>query len=171
MSGPVARLPDWVRPLERERPGLGSLRLAESTILVLVGLLLATATIHDLVLQTRVNHRLIADLATWRAATGHRYHNLTVEQDTKRRSTRETVCGNVSPGGPRERTQVCLALAGRVLDGRREVLGGYYLPARTFDQRRYRYACFGAAAGASLCGASRVPAGAPPAPAVGLGRP
>jgi hypothetical protein len=44
-----ARLPEWARPRESERLGLGSLRLAETTILILVGLLLAIATINDVV--------------------------------------------------------------------------------------------------------------------------
>jgi hypothetical protein len=171
VSGLLARLPSWARPLDRERAGLGSLRLAESTILVLVAVLLATATVNDLVRQTRVNHRLIADLATWRAVTGHRYHNLAIEQDIKAHTTTDTVCGNVSPGAPGERTQLCLMLAGRTIGGRRIVLGGYYLPPRTIDKPFYRYACFGRASGRALCGAARAPAGAPPAPAMRLGRP
>jgi hypothetical protein len=171
VSGLLARLPGWARPLEGERPGLGSLRLAESTILVLVAILLATATVHDLVLQTRTNHRLIADLATWREVTGHRYHSVSVEQDVRAHTTTDTVCGNVSPGGPHERTQLCLTIAGPATGGRRTVLGGYYLPPRTIDLRRYRYACFGEASDKALCGAARPPAGAPPAPPVRLGRP
>lgn len=171
MNALLQRLPDWARPLERERPGLGSLRLAETTILVLVGLLLATATVYDLSKQVKVNHRLIADLSTWRAATGHRYHNVTVEQDVKRHTTQEVVCGNVSPGAPDERAQVCLMVGGRVLGGRRIVLGGYYRSPKTLDKRAYRYACFGAAVSASLCGLGAPPAGSPPAPAVKLGRP
>lgn len=171
MSALLARLPDWARPLDSERPGLGSLRLAESTILVLVALLLATATVNDLVRQTRVNHRLIADLATWRVVTGHRYHNLAIEQDIKAHTTTDTVCGNVSPGAPGERTQLCLVLAGRVVAGRRIVLGGYYLPPRAIDVRPHRYACFGQSSGRAACGAARAPAGAPPAPAMRLGRP
>jgi hypothetical protein len=149
---------------------MGSLRLAETTILILVGTLLAIATVNDVVRQTHVNHRLVADLRTWRAVTGHAYHNLSVGQDLKGYTTRETVCGNVSPGGPKERTQVCLVLVGPVLSGRREVNGGYYLPAQTVDARRSRYACFGAAARAGLCGLTRPPAGAPPAPPLPIGR-
>lgn len=168
--GLSARLPEWVRPRDVERRGLGSLRLAETTILILVGLFLAIATVNDVVKQTRVNHRLVADLSTWRAVTGHDYHNLGVEQDVKGHTTRETVCGNVSPGGPRERTQVCLVLVGPIVSGRREVSGGYYLPAKTEDGRRGRYACFGAAALAGMCGLKQPPAGAPPAPALPTGR-
>jgi hypothetical protein len=166
----LTRLPEWARPRERERRGLGSLRLAETTILILLGVFLAIATINDVVQQTHVNHRLVTDLRTWREVTGHDYHNLGTERDVKGHTTRDTVCGNISPGGPRERTQVCLVLVGSVVSGRREVSGGYYLPAKTEDGRRSRYACFGAAARVGLCGLKQPPAGAPPAPALPTGR-
>ena len=153
-SVPAARrqpLPEWARPRESERKGLGSLRLAETTLLLLFALLLAVATINDVVLQTHVNHRLVADLATWRARTGHDYHNVGVEQDIKEHSTRDIVCGNVSPGGPQERTQICLRIAGPVHAGRRTVTGGYYLPPRSEDEASLRYGCFGSAVQADLC--------------------
>ncbi|HEX4838327.1 MAG TPA: hypothetical protein VFV03_07390 [Solirubrobacteraceae bacterium] len=150
---------------------MGSLRLAETTILVLVGVLLAVATVNDVVRQTHVNHRLVADLGTWRTITGHDYRNLKVEQDLKGHTTRDTVCGNVSPGGPDERTQVCLTFVGPVLSGRRAVSGGYYLPAQTVDERSSRYACFGAPAQAGLCGRAAPPAGAALAPPLPAGRP
>ena len=169
-TGLAARLPEWARPRESERPGLGSLRLAETTILILIALLLAIATIDDLVQQTHVNHRLVADLRTWRVATGHDYRNLSVEQDVKGHTTRDTVCGNISPGGPRERTQVCLVFVGAVLSGGRTLSGGYYLPAKTEDTRRSRYACFGSAAEAGLCGLKHPPPGAPPSPPLPTGR-
>jgi hypothetical protein len=167
---PQARLPEWARPRERERRGLGSLRLAETTILILVGLLLAIATIDDVVQQTHVNHRLVADLHSWRVMTGHDYRNLSAEQDVKGHTTRDTVCGNVSPGGPKERTQVCLVLVGTVISGRRDVSGGYYLPPQSIDERRLRYGCFGTPAETGLCGLSKPPAGAPPAPSLPTGR-
>jgi hypothetical protein len=149
------RLGGWVRlharPRESERRGLGSLRLAETTLLILFALLLAIATVNDVVQQTHVNHRLIADLATWRAATGHDYHNIGVEQDIKEHSTRDTVCGNVSPGAPKQRTQICLRVAGPTVAGRRKVSGGYYLPPRSEDEASLRYGCFGSAVQAGLC--------------------
>jgi hypothetical protein len=113
---------------------------------VLVGVLLAVATINDVVRQTHVNHRLIADLSTWRAYTGHRYHNLSIEQELfGRASQREVVCGNTSPGPPKARTQLCLAIWGPEVNGRRPVHGGWYLPPRTEDGRAVRYGCFGEA--------------------------
>jgi hypothetical protein len=170
-TGLRRRLPEWARPRESEQRGLGSLRLAETTVLILLGVLLAVATINDVVQQTHVNHRLIADLHSWRVATGHNYHSLGTEQDAKGHTTRDTVCGNVSPGAPKERTQVCLVFVGPVISGRRAISGGYYLPARSEDGRRNRYGCFGAGAQAGLCGLKKPPAGAPPAPALATGLP
>jgi hypothetical protein len=129
-------------------------RLIETTLLVLAGLLLAIATIDDVVRQGGVNHRLIADLRTWRAYTGHDYRDIGIEQDIYGHSDREIVCGNTLPGPPKTKTQICLALAGPVRGGRRAVRGGYYLPPKVEDLPRYRYGCFGAAARARLCGTS-----------------
>jgi hypothetical protein len=174
-STPVAgiwgRLPEWARPLDQERHGLGSRRLAESTILILIGLFLAVATVNDVVLQTHVNHRLSADLLTWRTVTGHDYVNLATEQDVKTYSTRDTVCGNVSPGAPGERAQVCLMLDGAVVSGMRSISGGYYLSPYKADLRANRYECFGLAAESGLCALRSPPAGAPPSPPLPLGRP
>lgn len=166
-----ARLPEWARPRDSERSGLGSLRLAETTILLLLGLFLAIATVNDVIQQTHVNHRLVADLRTWRTVTGHNYHNLRSEEDQKGHTTHDTVCGNVSPGAPGERTQMCLALVGPVHSGLRSVSGGYYLPPNSIDIRRNRYACFGMAAETGLCGLAKPPVGSSPAPAPATGLP
>lgn len=166
----VSRVPGWARPLDSERRGLGSLKLAETTILIIVGILLAVATVADVVKQTHINHRLVADLLTWRTATGHFYHNVGIEQDVKSHTSKDTVCGNVSPGAPDERTQLCVVLVGAVHGGRREVSGGYYLPPKEVDEPYNRYGCFGAASEAGLCGLKAPPAGAPPAPALATGR-
>jgi hypothetical protein len=145
------RLPAWLRPREVELPGLGTMRLVETTVLLLVGLLLAIATVDDVVLQTYVNHRLVADLRTWRHYTGHNYKNLSIEQDLYGHSTRDVICGNTTPGPPKERTQLCLAMTGPVLGGRRAVHSGWYLPPKSEDLRGKRYGCFGLAKGEALC--------------------
>jgi hypothetical protein len=139
-------LPAWLRPHGRELPGSGRLRLIETTLLVLLGLLLVIATVNDVVRQTHTNHRLIADLATWRAYTAHPYHNLSIEQELFGiASQHEVICGNTSPGAPKARTQLCLVVYGPISDGRRTVHGGWYLPPKVEDVRADRYACFGAA--------------------------
>jgi hypothetical protein len=145
-------LPRWLRPLDRERQGTGRRRLIEVTLLILAGLLLAVATVNDLVDQTHVNHRLIADLRTWRQYTGHDYKNVSTEQDLYGHTTKDIVCGNTTPGPPKERVQLCLQLTGPVIDGRRAAHGGWYLPPKTEDHAAYRYACFGSATPSHYCG-------------------
>jgi cell division protein FtsL len=143
---PIAgrRLPGWLRPRPLELPGSGRMRLVETTLLLLAGLLLAIATVNDVVRQTHVNQRLIADLRTWRAHTGHDYHNLSIDQKLLgETSQREVICGNTSPGAPKARTQLCLMVWGPVVKGRRTVHGGWYLPAKAEDVRADRYGCFG----------------------------
>jgi hypothetical protein len=142
------RLPSRLRPRASELPGRGETRLIETTLLVLVGLLLLIATVNDVAHQTHVNDRLIADLKTWRHYTGHDYHNLSISQELlgQAGSEREVVCGNTSPGAPKSRTQLCLAIWGPVSDGRRTIHGGWYLRANVQDDvRGERYGCFGAA--------------------------
>ena len=123
-----ARIPVPLRPRDQELLGGGNTRVIETMLLLLAGLLLAIATVNDVVLQTHVNHRLVADLRTWRAYTGHDYHNLSVEQDLYGHTTREVVCGNTVPGPPKERVQLCLVITGPVAHGRRAARGGWYLP-------------------------------------------
>lgn len=139
----LARLPEGLRPREREIRGSGQLRLTETVLLLLAGLLLAIATVNDVVLETHVNHRLVADLRTWRAYTGHDYKNISTEQDVLHFTTTDVVCGNTSPGPPKQRTQLCLQLSGPIAHGHRAARGGWYLPPRAEDLRRYRYGCFG----------------------------
>ncbi len=140
-------LPPRLRPRSAELPGTGQLRLVETTLLILVGVFLAVATINDVARQSAVNERLSADVATWRHYTGHSYHNLSVDQQLfGSASEREVVCGNTSPGPPKERTQLCLLIWGPLIDGRRAIHGGWYVPARLPDTRAARYGCFGAGA-------------------------
>jgi hypothetical protein len=145
------RLPERLRARTVELPGLGTLRLVETMVLVVVGLLLAVATVNDVVLQTHTNHRIVADLRTWRQYTGHDYQNVGVEQDIYGHSTRDTVCGNTSPGPPKGRTQICLVMTGPVISGRRAVHSGWYLPPKSEDLRAKRYGCFGLAKSEGVC--------------------
>jgi hypothetical protein len=141
-----ARLPGWLRPRTIEVRGSGQMWLIETTLLVLLGVLLATATINDLARQAGVNHRLIADLKTWRHYTSHDYHDLSIDQELLGAgSQREVVCGNTSAAPPKTKTQICLAIWGPVVDGRRTIQGGWYLPPKSEDERADRYGCFGAA--------------------------
>ncbi len=146
-----AGLPPALRPRALEPSGSGRRRLVETTVLVLMGVLLAVATARDVVRQAGVNHRLTADLRTWRAITGHPYHNLSTQQDIKGYSSRDVICGNTTPGAPGKRTQICLVMTGPVAHGRRAARGGYYLPPSLPDKRINRYGCFGSAKQPLLC--------------------
>jgi hypothetical protein len=138
------RLPTLLRPRAVELPGSGQTRLIETALLVLVGLLLALATVNDVVRQAGVNHRLTADLRTWRSYTGHYYHNLSIDQELLGvSSSREVVCGNTKGGPPKSTTQLCLVISGPVVRARRTVEGGWYLPPKVEDGRADRYGCFG----------------------------
>ena len=142
-----ARLPNWLRPREHEQAGRGSMRLIETTLLVLVGIVLAVATVNDLARQAGINHRLLADLATWRSHTGHQYREITVDQELLgARTEHEVVCGNTSPGAPKARTQLCLVIWGPTVNGRRTIHGGWYLSPGSEDQRSTRFGCFGTGA-------------------------
>jgi len=129
----------------------GRLGLVESIVLLLAALLLGVATVNDVVRQTHINHRLVADLRTWRAYTGHDYRRVGVSQDFRHHTTRDVVCGNTSPGPPKARVQVCLLVTGPVSRGRRTVSGGWYLPPHREDVSGYRYACFGRAVAERSC--------------------
>jgi hypothetical protein len=139
----LSRLPVRLRPREQEETGSGRQWRIETLVLLLVGLLLAIATVNDVVLGTHVNHRLSADLRTWRSYTGHDYKNVSTEQDIYHHTTVDFVCGNTVPGPPKERIQICLEMTGPVVGGRRAARGGWYLPAGREDLHRYRYGCFG----------------------------
>lgn len=144
-----AWLPPPLRPLEQDPGGVrerAGTRLVEVVLLVLVGLLLGVATVNDLARETRINHRLVADLRTWREYTHRDYRNISIDQQTLGlASGREVLCGNTSPGPPGSRPQLCLAIWGPVRDGRRTVHGGWYLPPYQPDIPARRYGCFGAA--------------------------
>ncbi len=152
MSGPsqppagFAGLPRALAPRASERPGSGRLRLVETTLLVLVGLLLATATVYDTVRQSHINERLVADVRTWRAYTGIDSSKISLNQELLgARSEHDVVCAatSASPGAASSQPQLCLAVWGPVRGGRRTVHGGWRLPPAVEDLRRYRHGCFG----------------------------
>lgn len=141
------RLPPRLRPLDVELKGAGNIRLIETTVMILIALLLAVATVNDVVRQTGVNNRLNVDKQTWRAYTGRNYHNVGVETTVFGiASTRDVVCGNTEAGPPDAKTQECLLVVGPIRAGRRQVLGGWYVPAYIqHNDYAYRFGCFGSA--------------------------
>jgi hypothetical protein len=135
--------PAWLHPRTVELPGR-RLWLIETAVLVLVGAVLAVATVNDLGREVDINHRLIADLRTWRHYTDHDYLNIAIDQETLGLgSGREVLCGNTSAGPPGAKTQICLAIWGPVVNGLRAVHGGWYLAPYHPDIPANRYGCFG----------------------------
>ena len=165
-GGGWERLPERLRPRTQERRGRGDLRRVESTLLVLALLLLAVATVNDVVRQMHVNQRLSVDLRTWRTVTGNDLKNISIEQDLTHYTTREVLCGNTGSGPPGTQPQVCLILTGPTVHGLRAANGGFYLPPYFQDKRANRYACFGTAVRENLCGLP-TPPGAPDEPLTG----
>lgn len=147
----LARLPERLRPLDREPRGGGRQWRIETVAMLLVFALLAVATVDDVVRSVHINHRLVADLRTWREYTGHDYKNISTEQDVKHFTTTDVVCGNTVPGPPKERVQLCLQMTGPIVNGRRAARGGWYLPPKREDLRRYRYGCFGSTKAQGAC--------------------
>jgi hypothetical protein len=143
-AGRAAQLRAALGPRSSEPGGGGRVRLLETTVLVLVGIALATATVYDLRREVHTNERLVADLRTWRAFTGHDYRDLTLSSELLgARSHHDLVCGNTSAGAPDARSQLCLVVWGPERHGRRTVHGGWYLPPKVQDLPYQRYGCFG----------------------------
>jgi hypothetical protein len=165
------RLPGWLAPRDDERRGRGEQRLIETFALVLVGIVLAVATVHDVARQVHIGTRLTADLKSWEAVVGSRYfleagkyHNPLIEQDVKTYTTRDIVCANTAEGKPEGHVQVCLVFTGPVHGERRHARGGYYVVAEGKDEHkpvinlpRYSYGCFGSAVAEGLCARTTLP--------------
>jgi hypothetical protein len=151
LKGDRRRLAPGLRPRESEQPGRGLLWRIETIALLLAGLLLLVATVNDVVLSTHTNHRLVADLRTWRHYTGHNYKNVSAEQDIRKYTTTDVVCGNTVPGAPKERIQLCLQMTGPTVNGLRSARGGWYLPPKAENLHGSRYGCFGPPKRAGKC--------------------
>jgi hypothetical protein len=148
-AGIVGRLPAWLAPREHDSTGRRVWRV-ETVALILVGLLLAVAAINDIFWSVNSSAQFVADQSTWRHYTGRDYYNVSAGALVVGRSP-DISCANSTPGPPGERTQICLLIDGAIVHGRRSVVGGWRLPARTGDFPAERYDCFGEGATRSLC--------------------
>ena len=96
--------------------------------------------------QTHVNHRLIADLHTWRAYTRPRLPQPVGRTGPARiHTTHDVVCGNTTPGPPKQRIQLCLLMSGPVITAGAPRTAAGTCRRKVEDAPRLRYGCFGAA--------------------------
>ena len=157
-AGPTrrTRLPDWLaaRPDGQRDPASRDVRAIETTILLLVGLLLAVAVVYDVAYQTRVNIRESADRATWRAFAHIQTKHLSVLPPE--RGTTDIVCRSSSTvaATAAHQVRVCLVVSGPTVHGLRHIDGGFYLQPKRSDSFAYRYGCFGLPARTRFCGAT-----------------
>lgn len=152
------RLPRWAAPrAQGDRDPAGrDVRAIETTIMVLIGLLLAVAVTYDVVLQVRLNTRETADRATWRAYEHVSYVKTRLDVRTLEHGTTDFVCRSTSTVATQIAHQVrqCLMISGPTVNDRRQIDGGYYLAPKASDRFLYRYGCFGLPAERKLCGAA-----------------
>jgi hypothetical protein len=164
-SAPAPRrswLPAWAahRPEGERDPASRDVRAVETTIIALIGLLLAVAVVYDVVHQVKLNTRTTADRATWRAYEHVSDPKTRLDVRTPLRGTTDYVCRSTSTVAAVALHQVrlCLQVSGPNVNDRRRIEGGYYLAPHASDRAPYRYGCFGAPADESLCGAADVAA-------------
>lgn len=174
----LRRLPARLRPRSAEPAGSGARRRRiETTVLVLLALLIAVAVVHDIHRQSKINYRLTADIESWREVTGHDYKNVAIETDARHYTTDDVACGNTSFARAGASTQICFVMVGPILrrriDGkieeRRATYGGFFVrPHTPTGYKVNRYGCFGRAIAEARCKAPRPP-GAPHTPPPGFG--
>ena len=117
-------LPDRLapRPQSVEDPAGRRVWRAETIVLVVVFAFLATATINDLVRQGNINHRLIADLRTWRDLHPPRLQERRTEPAAARARHQARRRLRQHPAGAAERAHPDLPRGHRP-DGRRDANG------------------------------------------------
>lgn len=148
-----SRLPRWARPRPEANgdPAGRDLRAIETALLVIIGLVLAAAVVHDVVLQVHLNKRESADRTTWRTFE-HRYVKV-LDVRTLERGTTDFVClPSLTTATGERQIRPCVMISGPIVDGHRTVDGGYFVPPKRADRYQYRYGCFGLPAQRQLCG-------------------
>lgn len=161
---PPAGAPAWRRWLLRRSdanaagPANADLRLVETAIVIVAGLVLAVATVNDIGRAVHINERLRIDAHTYRY---YMHTQRGVATSIRKVAVTPAVQGKVDvacsppPGGPRGST--CLVIGGPVHPSasgqQRAVLGGYELLPRQRNRYYARFGCFGAPARQQLCGA------------------
>ena len=148
-AGDVARfdrLPPVLRPRDRDDGGGPLRRSIELTVLIVIGLVLALATVNDTVSQVHIEERLAADKTTWHDYTHNAKVKIGLTQGVA--TTADIGCAPPSPGAG---YRLCLVMSGPSRNGVRTVAGGYRLPLTGDDLYRHRYGCFGLPLEQAIC--------------------
>ena len=162
---PGRRPPAWLRWLLRrsdanaDGPANADLRLIETAVLLVAGLVLAVATVNDIGRSVHITERVKGDQHTYRyymhtqRGVATSIHKVSVTPGTM---TKVDVACSPSPGGPRGSS--CLVIGGPARGAgaqhQRTVEGGYRLLPNSRNRYVARYGCFGVPARQQLCGAS-----------------
>jgi hypothetical protein len=150
----LARLPSWLSPLDSEDRQDGPRRRRrriETIVLLVVAAVISVASVYDLTREVKVDNRLTADIETWRQVAGIHDEEVAIEQDLDFYSTRDTACGNLVESKSIASFRLCLMLGGPVVNNRRRVLGGFYLPPYLSIGPNDRYGCFGTTVSEHFC--------------------
>jgi hypothetical protein len=150
-----AWLPPKLQPRREDDGGGPARRAIELAVLLILAVLLASATIYDLSKQVGVDVRIGHDKTTWLAYTHHPVHKLTIIPGVG--SSRDVVCGPPFTGAD---FRQCIVLTGATHgNGTRTVIGGYRLPLTGNDLYRHRWGCFGEPATRGFCISAARPLG------------
>jgi hypothetical protein len=152
------RVPSWLAPRESTDKTLrrGPLWMYETFVLIVVGIVLSVAVIYDLSYDVGNDHRMAADVATWRLFVGQKPTTIWAHP-VQLGHTTDVSCGTVALGPAVNETQVCLLLVGPVRNGLRRIYGGWQLAWGLSDHTGYRFACFGSVVNTHWCPRPRRP--------------
>jgi hypothetical protein len=149
----LSRLPAWLRPADSEdqaRP-VGRRRRIEAIVLLVVAALICVATVYDLTREVKVDDRLTADIETWRQVMRIPDEEVAVEQDLVSYSTVDTACASLLESKKVVRSRVCVMMDGPIVENKRHVMGGFYLPPYLPLGPNDRYGCFGSPVSEHFC--------------------
>jgi hypothetical protein len=117
----------------------------ETFVLVVVAVVLLVAVLYDVSYDVGNDHRMAADVATWRQFVGQKPDTIWAHPVVLGH-TEDVSCGTVALGPSTQETQVCLLFVGPVRNGLRTIAAGWQLPWGDADHSYYRFSCFGPAA-------------------------
>ncbi len=149
------RLAPRPSPLSGDPAGR-DVRGIETAVVLLIGVILLIAVIHDVARQTSINIRVSADKSTWRLYAHRRDKKLDVR--LLAHGTTDYLCQSTPLARSARAPRLCLMIDGPTRRGLRTVEGGYHIPPLRQDRYITRTGCFGLPATLHLCGGKAPPA-------------